>query len=124
MTKEEYKKIYAEKTAQIYHLKSELLRMKKEFIREHQHIKQLPVKIHFIQQIKDRRNEIQTYESDAYVINYDILENIVYPVLKEVKKNGEMSSREYHYCKYGIFKYWEIGKEDVVYEIDFKMNND
>ena len=42
-----------------------------------------------------------------------------YPVLIKAKKDGSMSKFELHYPKYGIFKFWVIGKEDEVYEIDF-----
>lgn len=127
MTREEFSKIHAEKTAQIYHLKSELFRMKKEYINEHKQISQLPAKIHFVQEYKDLRKETQTIETDAYITGYDIKEgsinqeyaNKVYPILKEAKKNGSMSLREFHYVKVGTVRFWEIGKEDEVYEIYF-----
>lgn len=127
MTREEYCKIHAEKTAQIFHLKSELSRMKKEYINEHKQIENLPAKIHFVQQYKNLRKETVTVEADAYIVGYDIIEgsysqkysNKVFPLLKEAKKNGEISMKAYHYTKCGTFKFWEIGKEDTIYEIDF-----
>ena len=127
MTREEYSKLHAEKTAQIFHLKSELLRMKKEYINEHKQIENLPAKIHLVQQYKNLEKETVTVETDAYIVGYDIIEgsysqkysNKVFPLLKEVKKNGEISMKAYHYTKCGLFKFWEIGKEDTIYEIDF-----
>lgn len=127
MTREEFIKIHSEKSAQINHLKSELFRMRKEYINEHKQVENLPAKIHLVQQYKGMRKEDVTVEADAYITGYDIREGSytqeytfkVYPILKEAKKNGEMSLREYHYGKVGLLKFWEIGKEDVVYEIDF-----
>ena len=100
--------------------------MKKDYIDEHKQVSQLPSKIHFIHQYKNHWKEMVIDERDAYIVGYDIIEGsylkyayIVYPILKESKKDGEMSLRECHYAKFGLFKFWEVGKEDTVYEIDF-----
>ena len=131
MTREEFSEIYSEKSEQINRLKSELFKMKREYIEEHKQIRQIPVKIHFIHQYAGGfRKEPKTIEQDAYIVGYGMSEgsysqkftNKVYPILKDVKKNGDISLREYHYPKYRTFRFWEIGKEDEIFEIDFGEN--
>lgn len=127
MTREEYIDLHTKKTAQMIQLKRELTKLKKDYIEEHKQIENLPVKIHLVQQYKNFRKEPVTVEADAYIVGYDIIEgsysqkysNKVFPLLKEVKKNGEISMKAYHYTKCGSFRFWEIGKEDTIYEIDF-----
>lgn len=136
MTREEYLKQSKEKQKMIKQLEHELSEMKKEYINEHKQVKEdLPVKIHYIHTEKD----YYKIEEDAYIKQFDLMDykyyefydvhnssdfrpfdGLVYPVLIKAKKDGSMSKFELHYPKYGVLKFWVIGKEDEVYEIDFK----
>lgn len=127
MTREEFGKVYSEKSEQIIKLKGELLKMKKQYIEEHKQIKQTPSKIHYIHSYIGWMKQPVMDEKDGYIVGYDIYEgsnsqefnNKVFPVINEVKKDGTMSSREHYYPKVGILKFWEIGNENAVYEINF-----
>jgi len=134
MTREEYLEQSKEKQMMIQKLEHELFETRKEYINEHKQVKEeLPVKIHYI------HTEIDNYtvEDDAYIKRFDMTDykyyvyyngtsnsfhksdGIVYPVLIKAKKDGSMSKFELHYPKCGTLKFWVIGKEDTVYEIDF-----
>ena len=134
MTREEYLEQSKEKQMMIQKLEHELFETRKEYINEHKQVKEeLPVKIHYIHTEKD----YYTMEDDAYIKRFDMTDykyyvyyngipnsfhesdGIVYPVLIKAKKDGSMSKFELHYPKYGTLKFWVIGKEDEVYEIDF-----
>ena len=127
MTREEYIELHVEKSTQMNQLKRELTQLRKDYIEEHKQIENLPAKIHLVQQYKNFRKEDVTVETDAYIVGYDIIEGSysqkysykVFPLLKDAKKNGEISMKAYHYTKCGLLRFWEIGKEDTVYEIDF-----
>lgn len=116
----------------IKNLKHELFEIRKQYIDENKQVKEdLPVKIHYIHSEKD----LYVEEDDAYLTSFNVLDytylesahdtrffqhhGIVYPVFKKVKKDGSMSKFEIDYPKYGVLKFWVIGKEDDVYEIDF-----
>ena len=59
------------------------------------------------------------YEYYTISSKFSPSDGLVYPVLIKVKKDGSMSRFELHYPKFGTFKFWVIGKENEVYEIDF-----
>ena len=127
MTREEYAEIYLKKNEEIRRINHELFIMKREYIEEHKQIKQTPSKIHYIHSYMGWMKQPVMDEKDGYIVGYDIRDgsnsngfnNKVFPVINEVKKDGTMSSREHHYPKVGTLKFWEIGKEDEVFEIDF-----
>ena len=136
MTREEYLKSYHEKRKQLNLLETELRVMKLEFIEEHKQIKgALPVKIHFVYNEQSFMGEVTQKEADAYIIGYDVIVPYyvspldsqpeaefygkVFPILMSAKKNGEMSERHLHFHKIGTVRFWEIGKEDTIYEINF-----
>lgn len=137
MTREEYLKQSKEKQMMIQKLKHELFEARKEYINEHKQVKEeLPVKIHYIHHSE---KDNYTVENDAYIKRFDMFDykyyeyytthhidqpfspfdGLVYPVLIKAKKDGSMSKFELQYPKFGTFKFWVIGKEDEVYEIDF-----
>ena len=135
MTREEYLKQSREKQMMILQLKRELTEMRKSYINEHKQIEEvLPVKIHYIHTEKD----LYVEEGDAYITSFKVMDytyyesfsnygtdgflpdhGIVYPVLTKAKKDGGQSKFEFHYPKYGTLKFWVIGKEDKIYELDF-----
>ena len=135
MTREEYLEKSKEMQIEIKNLEHEQFEMRKAYINEHKQINEdLPVKIHYIHTEKD----LYTVEDDAYIKRFDLMDykyyeyygthhinqfspadGLVYPVLIKAKKDGSMSKFELHYPKYGIFKFWVIGKEDTIYEINF-----
>ena len=116
MTKEELVSVITEIERQQFTLKSQLVRIKKQYINEHKQIKtELPVKVHF---------KTDTIDRDVYITRYDLMylddANIfVYPVIYMVKSDGYVSRKEVHYPKRGKVKFWEIGNEEQVHEIDF-----
>ena len=128
MTREDYLKQYIQRVEQIETLKKELTLLNKEYLEEHKQIKKnLPVKIHFVHSMNDK-----TIEGDGYIVGYKLFNptslieswvGIVYPIINSTKKNGsEMSSREHHYAKYGVFKFWETDSPNTevpVHIIDF-----
>lgn len=127
MTREEYAEIYLKKNEEIRRIKNELFIMKREYIEEHKQIKQTPSKIHYIHSYIDWMKQPTVDEKDGYIVGYDIHEgsnfqefnNKVFPVINEAKKDGTMSSRKHQYPKVGTLKFWEIGKEDEIFEIYF-----
>ena len=114
-------------------LNKELYDMKYAFIDEHRQIKEeYPIKIHDVAEYTDTMwHKTVEKEGDAYIVNYKMLDPVilndyldplycnVFPVLNKVKKNGEMAQQECHYVKKGTFRFWKIGEEDKVYEINF-----
>ena len=131
MTREEYLEKSKEMQLTINKLEQDLTQMKKDFINEHKQIRdELPVKVHVIHTEKD-----YVEEYDAFVISFTTMEykyfmsardldfqpyhGIVYPVLKKAKKDGTMSRFDQQFSRWGTYKFWVIGKEDTIYEIDF-----
>ena len=131
MTREEFLEQSKLKQMQIKRLEQELVEDRKSYIEEHKQIKgELPVKIHYVH--TDERGYKE--EGDAYVTGFDVYSfnyyvygtnefqkyhGLVYPVIHKLKKDGGKSRYEHHYSKFGTFKFWEIGKEETVYELDF-----
>jgi hypothetical protein len=137
MTREEYLEKSKEMQIAIKNLEHQQFEMRKAYINEHKQVKEeLPVKIHYIH---SSEKDNYTMEDDAYIKRFDMFDykyyeyyttyhidqpfhpsdGLVYPVLIKAKKDGSMSRFELHYPKCGTFKFWVVGKEDEVYEIDF-----
>ena len=130
MTREEYLEKSKEMQLTINKLEQDLTQMKKDFINEHKQIKdELPVKVHVI-----HTEKYYVEEYDAFVVSFTTMEykyysthdldfqpyhGVVYPVLKKAKKDGTISRFEQDFPRWGTYKFWVIGKEDTVYEIDF-----
>jgi len=137
MEKREYLNQYIKRLEQIELLKKELKEIERTYVDEKKQIKdELPVKIHYVHTIPGYiKPEMQTREGNGYITGFKTFNpnnityitdpdyshiGIVFPVIYLPKKTGDgISSREYHYPKYGTLKFWEIGKEDKVYKIYF-----